>query len=68
MTDSYSKSGEKWVIILMQISSYCFSGQSGSADKIQFKPKLSKVSQEVVLQRHLLLENEKKKKDNNVYI
>ena len=48
---------------------YCFSGQSGSGDKIQFKPKLSKASQEVVLQRHLLHENEKKKKnDNNVYI
>ena len=47
---------------------YDFSGQYGSVNKIQFKSKLSKASQEVVLQRqrHLLLKNEKKKmnKDN----
>ena len=45
---------------------YVFSGQYGSVNKIQFRTKLSKASQEVVLQRHLLLENEKKKlkKDN----
>ena len=36
------------------------SGQSGSGNKIQFKSKLSKASQEAVLRRHLLLKNEKK--------
>ena len=37
------------------------SGQSGSENKIQFKSKLSKASQEAVLRQHLLLKNEKKK-------
>ena len=41
-----------------------WSGQSGSGNKIQFKSKLSKASQEAVLHRHLLLENKKKKKNN----
>ena len=43
-----------------------FPGQSGPGNTEPFKSKLSKASQEAVLRRHLLLENEKKK--NKTYI
>ena len=59
-----TKSGEKRGKYFI-VGKYNYSlGQSGSGNTSHFKSKLSKASQEAVLHRHLLLENEKKKKDN----
>ena len=59
-TKSGEKMGQYFVVSIYNYSS----GQSGSGNTSHFKSKLSKASQEAVLHRHLLLENEKKKKDN----
>ena len=64
VTSVDTKSGEKRGKYFIVGSYNYLSGQSGSGNTSHFKSKLSKASQEAVLHRHLLLENEKKKKDN----